>query len=99
MVAVMSMAGGISPTVLARDYKEPIKVEVVEKDDEDYINEVLEEDRTRSGKQDNITLFGFSATPKKKTREKFGTTSITEDGKTKKSPFTCYSMQQAIEET
>lgn len=69
-----------------------------QKDDEDYINEVLEEDRTRSGKQDNITLFGFSATPKKKTREKFGTTSITEDGKTKKSPFTCYSMQQAIEE-
>lgn len=67
-------------------------------DGEDYINDVLEEDRERSGKQDNITLFGFSATPKKKTREKFGTTTYTEDGQVKKVPFTCYSMQQAIEE-
>lgn len=67
-------------------------------DGEDFINDVLESDREKSGKQNNIVFFGFSATPKKKTREKFGTPVTTEDGKIKKVPFTCYSMQQAIEE-
>src|SRR5699024_4123967 len=49
----------------------------------------------KSGKQDNISFFAFTATPKPKTIEKFGTfnerTGIPE-------PFHIYSMRQAIEE-
>ncbi len=68
------------------------------KDGQDDINDAIEEDIARTGKQGNITFFGFSATPKKKTLEKFGTKSTDEEGKTLSAPFTCYSMQQAIDE-
>ena len=68
------------------------------KDGQDDINDAIEEDIARTGKQENITFFGFSATPKKKTLERFGTKTTDEEGKVISSPFTCYSMQQAIDE-
>jgi type I restriction enzyme R subunit len=46
------------------------------------------------GKQDNLSFFAFTATPKAKTVEVFGTKGP--DGKPK--PFHLYSMKQAIEE-
>lgn len=46
------------------------------------------------GKQDNLSFFGFTATPKAKTLEVFGETGT--DGKPR--PFHLYSMKQAIEE-
>ena len=46
------------------------------------------------GRQDNLSFFAFTATPKAKTVEVFGTKDI--DGKPK--PFHLYSMKQAIEE-
>ena len=46
------------------------------------------------GKQDNLSFFGFTATPKSKTVEVFGTKGS--DGKPR--PFHLYSMRQAIEE-
>lgn len=68
-------------------------------DDQDKINEAIEDDITKSGKQKNITFFGFSATPKKKTLELFGTkVASIEKGGMVSVPFTTYSMQQAIEE-
>lgn len=67
-------------------------------DDQDDINEVIEADIQRSKKHCNITMIGYSATPKKKTIELFGTKYYDESGKVKSRPFTCYSMQQAIEE-
>src|SRR5690625_829780 len=58
---------------------------------EEKIVEIVE----KSGKQDNISFFAFTATPKPKTIEKFGTydaqTGLPE-------PFHIYSMRQAIEE-
>ncbi len=68
------------------------------RDGQDDINDIIDEDRAKTGKQDNITFFGFSATPKKKTLERFGTKTVDEEGNVVSKPFTCYSMQQAIDE-
>lgn len=65
---------------------------------EDEINNAIEADILRSHKHQNITLLGYSATPSKKTTELFGTKTTDENGDVISKPFTCYSMQQAIEE-
>ncbi|GAA0607720.1 DEAD/DEAH box helicase family protein [Virgibacillus siamensis] len=59
-------------------------------DTEEKIVETIE----KSGKQNNISFFAFTATPKPKTIEKFGTPNA--DGIPE--PFHVYSMRQAIEE-
>lgn len=60
----------------------------------DDMEERIAETIAKSGKQDNISFFAFTATPKAKTIEKFGTPG--EDGKLH--AFHVYSMRQAIEE-
>lgn len=67
-------------------------------DAEEAINNAVEADIHRSHKHENTTLLGFSATPSKKTTELFGTKYYDEEGEVTSKPFTCYSMQQAIEE-
>lgn len=62
-------------------------------DDFDLEDEVVKEIRSR-GKQNHITYFAFTATPKNKTLELFGTKN--EDGGY--DAFHIYSMRQAIEE-
>ena len=59
-------------------------------DEEDEIRKVVES----RGPQTNLSFFGFTATPKAKTLEVFG--SRDPDGKPR--PFHLYSMRQAIEE-
>ncbi len=59
-------------------------------DPEDAIREAI----TKRGPQKNISLFAFTATPKVKTLEVFGT----KDSEGKPIPFHLYSMRQAIEE-
>ncbi len=76
--------------------KEDLKADT--EDDQDQINDIIEADINRSGKRNNITFFGYSATPKKKTLELFGTKIKDSDGNIQSVPFTTYSMQQAIEE-
>lgn len=61
--------------------------------DEDAEDEMRKSMQAR-GKQDNLSFFAFTATPKAKTVEVFGTKGV--DGKPK--PFHLYSMKQAIEE-
>ena len=61
---------------------------------EDYIREQIERSAKARGKQENISFFAFTATPKFKTLQVFGTKD--EEGKPK--PFHLYSMRQAIEE-
>ncbi|MGL6193477.1 MAG: type I restriction endonuclease subunit R [Thermoguttaceae bacterium] len=61
-----------------------------EKDGDDLIREVIE----KRGPQKNISFFAFTATPKPKTLEVFGT----KDAEGKPRPFHLYSMRQAIEE-
>lgn len=62
----------------------------LEEDAEDEIRKSM----LARGKQDNLSFFGFTATPKPKTVEVFGT--IGANGKPE--PFHLYSMKQAIEE-
>jgi type I restriction enzyme R subunit len=60
----------------------------------DSLDEQIVETIMKSGKQDNISFFAFTATPKPKTLEKFGT--LGSDGKPH--AFHEYTMRQAIEE-
>lgn len=60
----------------------------------DDVDEKIVEAIMKSGKQDNVSFFAFTATPKPKTLEKFGTYGA--DGKPH--AFHQYTMRQAIEE-
>lgn len=62
----------------------------MEEDAEDEIRKSM----LARGKQDNLSFFGFTATPKPKTVEVFGT----KGANGKPEPFHLYSMKQAIEE-
>jgi len=64
-----------------------------EDDSEDIVNKLMESRKLLP----NASYFAFTATPKNKTLELFGT-SYKEDGKKKHRPFHNYSMKQAIEE-
>jgi type I restriction enzyme R subunit len=69
-----------------------------EQDPEDLINEVLEA-RMRARKMlTNASYFAFTATPKNKTLEIFGTPVPAAEGKTAHRPFHSYTMKQAIQE-
>jgi len=57
------------------------------------LDEIIEEEIKRKGDQSNISFFAFTATPKPKTIEMFGTII---NGK--KDAFDLYSMEQAIKE-
>lgn len=63
-------------------------------DNEDYTEDKIREIIAKSGKQDNISFFAFTATPKAKTIEMFG--QIGDSGKPE--AFHTYTMRQAIEE-
>ena len=66
------------------------EIEAGIQDDDDYIREIIQ----KRGPQKNISLFAFTATPKPKTLEVFGTP----NSEGKPQPFHLYSMRQAIEE-
>lgn len=66
----------------------------VDKEDEPTVSDLIEEEISRSGKQPNISIIAFTATPKATTLQLFGT--LNEEGK--KVAFDLYSMKQAIEE-
>lgn len=68
-----------------------------EHDPEDLINDVLDR-RMKSRKMlGNASYFAFTATPKNKTLETFGT-AVPNGGKVSHRPFHLYSMKQAIQE-
>ncbi|WP_165171447.1 DEAD/DEAH box helicase family protein [Adlercreutzia sp. ZJ242] len=58
------------------------------------VSDLVAADIARSGKQKNMSIVGFTATPTGRTLDLFGTTN--KDGK--KEAFDLYSMRQAIEE-
>ncbi|MEF2174929.1 MAG: type I restriction endonuclease [Candidatus Absconditabacteria bacterium] len=66
----------------------------LEKDFEDNVEDIILKELKSRGKSPNISYFAFTATPKQKTLELFGTKNY--DGTF--SPFHLYSMKQAIEE-
>ncbi|HEX7313865.1 MAG TPA: type I restriction endonuclease [Pyrinomonadaceae bacterium] len=59
-------------------------------DGDDFIRETIR----RQGRQPNVSLYAFTATPKPRTIEVFGTRDATGEAR----PFHLYSMRQAIEE-
>lgn len=63
-------------------------------ENEPSMADIIEDEIARSGKQDNVSMIAFTATPKPTTLQLFGT--LNEEGK--KVAFDLYSMKQAIEE-
>lgn len=61
-------------------------------------SDMIEAELMRNGKQDNVSVFAFTATPKPTTLQLFGTDKVTPEGFVRKSAFHLYSMKQAIEE-
>lgn len=77
----------------AKSLEEAEKEEFISGLDEDAEDEIRKSMEAR-GRQDNLSFFAFTATPKAKTVEVFGT----RIGSEKPKPFHLYSMKQAIEE-
>src|SRR5690625_5212353 len=61
---------------------------------DDFVREQIERSAALRGQQNNISFFAFTATPKYKTLQVFGS----KDAEGKPKPFHLYSMRQAIEE-
>ncbi|GFD76958.1 type I restriction endonuclease subunit R [Tenacibaculum sp. KUL113] len=74
----------------ALSLEDAAKLDTPEKD----LDEVIADEISKKGQQPNISQFAFTATPKPKTIELFGT--VQPDGG--KEPFDIYSMEQAIKE-
>ena len=74
----------------ALSLEDAAKLDTPEKD----LDEVIADEISKKGQQPNISQFAFTATPKPKTIELFGT--VQPDGG--KEPFDVYSMEQAIKE-
>lgn len=67
---------------------------------EDDVNDAVAASAAARGRQGNLSMFAFTATPKARTLELFGTPTglMGDDGKELIGPFHLYSMRQAIEE-
>ncbi len=63
-------------------------------EEEESMADIIEDEIARSGKQPNVSMIAFTATPKATTLQLFGT--LNEEGH--KVAFDLYSMKQAIEE-
>jgi type I restriction enzyme R subunit len=70
------------------------EAEIEDEEAEETTDDFIREQVKARGPQKNISLFAFTATPKAKTIEVFGT----KDDRGKPKPFDLYSMKQAIEE-
>ena len=81
--------------IAVKEYAEEAGIDEDEVDlTDDYINAVIGQ-----GRHENQSFFAFTATPKGKTLESFGTVvGVTPEGEPIKAPFHVYSMRQAIEE-
>lgn len=94
-----SSQGGKASTSLTnvlsnKTLEEAIEEDRVAEENMEDTEEKILETIAKSGRQDNISYFAFTATPKQKTIERFGTF----DNAGKPHPFHLYSMRQAIEE-
>ncbi len=63
-------------------------------DNEDKINAMMEGRKLLN----NASYFAFTATPKNKTLETFGTPILNDKGELQHKPFHIYTMKQAIQE-
>ncbi|MDC1123462.1 DEAD/DEAH box helicase family protein [Gammaproteobacteria bacterium] len=79
---------------LSKELKKSLSKSDDDDDDEFDYEDMLRQEIQSRGKQDHISFFGFTGTPKEKTLELFGTK--TPEGKSV--PFHIYSMHQSINE-
>ena len=86
-------ARAVKEALSAKTLEEAMEADNIEENLDDTEEKILET-ITKSGKQDNISYFAFTATPKPKTLEMFG--KIGNNGESH--AFHLYSMRQAIEE-
>ena len=79
---------------LATAMKTALNVDISDEEDDVIIEEVLNQQINAKGKQEHITYFGFTGTPREATLEVFGTKQP--DGSFE--PFHTYTMKQSIAE-
>ncbi len=79
---------------LAKELKKSLTKIEEDEEEEFTLESFLEEQIKTRGKQQHISFFGFTGTPKEKTLEIFGT----KDTNNKFHPFHIYSMRQSIHE-
>jgi len=91
--AALSKGKGVDDASLEAAEAEEAAEEVRRGDGEDQVVVSV----AGRGRQENISFFAFTATPKAKTLELFGRREMTPDG-VRYVPFHLYSMRQAIEE-
>ena len=72
--------------------------EAVEAGDTPDLEDALVTSAAKRGRQENLTFFAFTATPKAKTLEMFGQKILDAAGQERFVPYHLYSMRQAIEE-
>jgi type I restriction enzyme, R subunit len=94
-----SSQGGKASTAMTnilsdKTLEEALEADRIAEENMGDMEEKIAETIAKSGKQDNISFFAFTATPKPKTIEKFGTY----DAEGKPHAFHVYTMRQAIEE-
>ncbi len=77
-----------------KNLNQAAEADALEESDEPDIDDQIASILSAYKRKQNLSLFAFTATPKKKTLEMFG--QINEEGKPE--PFHLYSMRQAIEE-
>ena len=66
--------------------------------DDDEVTKAIAASAAARKRSASLSMFAFTATPKSKTRELFGTAFTDADGVVKYRPFHTYSMRQAVEE-
>lgn len=84
----------LKEVLAVKSLEEAEQEEVDDYTSDDYIREQIEKSAAARGKQENISFFAFTATPKYKTLQVFGH----KDAHGKPQPFHLYAMRQAIEE-
>lgn len=84
----------IKTVLAASDLQAAEREDAAELDQEDHINTAIETLQRQRGRLPNVSFFAWTATPKSKTLELFGTQRP--DGSFV--PFSLYSMRQAIQE-
>ena len=79
---------------LATAMKSALNIDISENEDEIDLEEILNKQINIKGKQNHISYFGFTGTPKEATLEVFGTKNQSGGFE----PFHTYSMKQSIAE-
>ena len=94
-----SSQGGKTSAAMSTALADPAKAGDNEPDPEDTVNDALEKRMAGRKMLTNASYFAFTATPKTKTLEMFGTPLPRDaEGKVKHRPFHNYTMKQAVEE-